>query len=221
MNYQAYVITIMDNPKSVAAAKRCIKSAALYGLKVEMFAALTPKDDPETQFKIRGIPTGQFEEKYSRKVNCMAAFLSHFSLWERAVLDNVNTVIFEHDAFITGPVPVSAPMFKHYMTFSKPSYGEYNLPTNLGVNPLTQKRYFGGAHGYMVSPKGAWTLVEVAQRYARPTDIFLNIDTLPTIQEYYPWVCEARDNFSTIQNEVGVQMKHNYTPNKYELVNVK
>ena len=220
MNYQAYVITIMDNEKSVKAAKRCIKSAAMYGLKVEHFEALTPKDDPEAQFKVRNLPTEHFEEKYSRKVNCMAAFLSHFSLWERCALDGVNTVVFEHDAIITGEVPVGS-TFSHFMTFSKPSYGEFQTPSSLGVNPLTQKRYFGGAHGYIVTPAGAWVLIEAAQKVARPTDIFLNREVFPTIQEYYPWVCEARDSFSTIQNEIGVQMKHNFTPGKYELVNVR
>lgn len=223
MDYEAYVITIMDEEKSRKAADKCIRSAARYGLKVEMFQALTPKDDPEAQFKIRSIPTHNFEEVYSRKVNCMAAFLSHFSLWERCVLSGKRTIIFEHDAIVTGDVPVKA-NFQHFMTFSKPSYGEFQTPTMLGVNPLTQKRYFGGAHGYMITPAGAWILVEAAQRIARPTDIFLNRENLPSIQEYYPWVCEAKDTFSTIQNENGIQMKHGFKqdrPEQYELVNVR
>lgn len=223
MDYEAYVITIMDNEKSVKAAERCIKSAALYGLKVEKFQAFTPKDDPETQFKIRNIPSENFEEKYSRKVNCMAAFLSHFSVWERAVLNNKRTIIFEHDAIVTNTIPFAA-NFRHFMTFSKPSYGEFQTPANLGVNPLTQKRYFGGAHGYAITPAGGWLLIEAAQKIARPTDLFLNRENFPTIQEYYPWSCEAKDNFSTIQNENGIQMKHGYNmdrPHQYELVNVK
>lgn len=220
MEYEAYVITIADNEKSVKAAEKCIKSAAKYNLKVDKFNATTPKDDPEAQFKIRNIPTDNFEEVYSRRVNCMAAFLSHFSLWEKCLLSGKRTVIFEHDAVVTGDIPVKA-NFQHFMTFSKPSYGSFQTPTMLGVNPLTQKRYFGGAHGYIITPTGAWILVEAAQRIARPTDIFLNRENLPSIQEYYPWVCEARDTFSTIQNDVGCQMKHNYQANKYELVNVR
>lgn len=219
--YQAFVITIMDNEKSVKAAERCIKSAARFGIQIEKFAAITPKDDPVAQFKVRNLPEEHFEEKYSRKMNCMSAFLSHFSCWERAALDNKNTVIFEHDAVVTGEIPLMS-NFSHFMTFSKPSYGEFNTPRMLGVNPLTQKRYFGGAHGYIVSPAGAWALIEGAQKFARPTDIFLNRDNFPTIQEYYPWVCEARDTFSTIQNEVGVLSKHSYKQEEqYELVNVR
>lgn len=222
MDYEAYVITIPELARSVKAAERCIKSAAVYNLEVQKFAAITPKDDPNGQFKLRSIPTTYFEEVYSRRINCMAAFLSHFSLWEKCVLSGKNTVIFEHDAIVTGDVPVKA-KFDHFMTFSKPSYGEYNTPTTLGVNPLTQKRYFGGAHGYIVSPTGAWVLIEAAQRFARPTDIFLNRENFPSIQEYYPWVCEARDSFSTIQNVAGIQMKHGLKNhgNNYELLNVK
>ena len=221
--YQAYVITIADEERSVKAADRCIKSAARFGLEVEKQWAVTPKDDPVAQFAVRGIPEDMFEEKYSRKMNCMSAFLSHFSCWEKAALHNKNTVIFEHDAIVVGEVPISA-NFSHVMTISKPSYGEYNTPRLLGVNPLTQKRYFGGAHGYIVTPRGAWMLIEAAQKAARPTDIFLNKDVFPMLQEYYPWVCEARDNFSTIQNENGIQSKHNFKydkPEQYELVNVR
>lgn len=222
MEYEAFVITIMDLKKSVKAADRCIKSASMFNMKVEKFAALTPKDNPEAQFKVRNIPTENFEEVYSRRVNCMATFLSHFSLWERCLQSGKRTVIFEHDAIVTGDVPVFA-NFQHFMTFSKPSYGEFNTPAMLGVNPLTQKRYFGGAHGYVITPKGAWILTQAAQRVARPTDIFLNKENLPSIQEYYPWVCEARDSFSTIQNVAGIQMKHGLKTHgqNYELLNVK
>ena len=80
MEYEAFVITIMDLEKSVKAAERCIKSASMFNMKVEKFAALTPKDNPDAQFKVRNIPTENFEEVYSRRVNCMATFLSHFSL---------------------------------------------------------------------------------------------------------------------------------------------
>ena len=41
----AYVITIMDNPKSVAAANRCIKSGLSQNIKIEHFKAVTPKNN--------------------------------------------------------------------------------------------------------------------------------------------------------------------------------
>lgn len=209
---KAYVITIMDNEKSVKAAKQCIKSADLYGLEVNMWKATTPRDDPHNIFELKGLPLEKFEEKYSRKLNCMSAFLSHHSLWEEAMLRNETMVIFEHDAYLTGMPPIHA-NFDDVMTFSKPSYGGYITPPGLGVNKLTQKAYFGGAHGYMVKPNGAKLLIEAAKKVAGPTDLFLNRNFFPSIQEFFPWTCEARDKFSTIQNEQGCAQKHMYQQN--------
>ena len=84
---QSYVITIMDEPKSVESAQRCIKSAKRHGVNVEMWPAITPKDDPVKIFKDKGLSTRRFENSpYSRPVNAMSAFLSHRSLWEKCCL---------------------------------------------------------------------------------------------------------------------------------------
>jgi|GEM_PF-674367 len=217
MQYEAFVITIEGNKKSEKAAQRCIRSGEEYGFKIQPFKAITPRDRPYDMFAAHNLPPLYFEETYSRKLNCMAAFLSHFSLWERCVMTSQRTFIFEHDAVLTGPPPTT--FGGKLATFSKPSYGEYKTPMTIGAGPLTQKPYFGGAHGYVINYTGAWAMIEQAQVSARPTDIFLNYQYFPWIQEIYPWVCEARDNFSTIQNEVGCVAKHNYNE-KYELEDV-
>jgi len=213
---KAYVITILDNKKSVQAATRCMKSAERYGLHVEHHWATTPADNPHLLLHTKGIQPSFFHEKYSRPENCMAAFLSHHSLWEKSVKTDENIVIFEHDAIVTGEVPVNSP-FKGVMTFSKPSYGKYRTPTKLGVDGLVQKPYFGGAHGYIVNPWGAKELINKAKTHGRPTDVFLNTQTFPWLQEYYPWVCEANDSFTTIQKEAGCLAKHNYGET-YEII---
>lgn len=206
---KAYVITIMNNEKSVQAAKRCIKSAKMNDIEVEMHQAMTPADKPSNFLASRGIDSSHFEEVYSRHENCMAAFSSHFSLWEKCAVDNEPFLILEHDAYFVGPVPDVD--FMHVMTVGHPSYGKYNFPDTIGVGPLVHKKYFGGAHAYVVKPSGAWLLIESAQRgYAKPTDVFLNTDTFPWLQEFYPWPVEARDNFSTIQLERGCLAKHAY-----------
>ena len=78
------------------------------------------------------------------------------------------------------------------------------------MNPLTSKRYFPGAHAYRLRPTGAEKLIAQAKIYAQPTDIYLNVDTFPLLQEYYPWPVEARDTFTTIQKTKGCLAKHNY-----------
>ena len=84
------------------------------------------------------------------------------------------------------------------------------LPRIMGWNGLVSKRYFPGAHAYMITPEGAKKLIEQAQKEALPTDVFLHIETFPWLQEYYPWPAEARDTFTTIQNKRGCTAKHNY-----------
>ena len=219
---KAFVITIVGNEKSEEAADRCIRSGRIQGLEIQKFKAITPKDNPKDIFKSRGLPEDMFEEMYSRKLNCMSAFLSHFSIWEDCAVNDDTYVIFEHDAVLTAPIPTVP--FQYCMTISKPSYGKWKTPRLMGANPLTQKEYFGGAHGYMLKPQGAWALIETAiSGYARPTDVFLNKEYFPWLQEYYPWICEAKDNFTTIQNETGCYAKHNFdiqNKHKYTIENV-
>ena len=109
---------------------------------------------------------------------------------------------------------------KHFggcINLGKPSYGKFNTPPLLGVNALTSKRYFPGAHAYRINPAGAARLLVQAKLYARPTDVFLNLDALEWLQEYYPWPVEARDSFTTIQKTEGCLAKHNYD-DKYKIL---
>lgn len=212
---KSYVITIMDNEKSVSAATRCIQSAKRFGVTVEKHKAYTPLDSPIAIASKKEIPIERFEEKYSRFENCLAAFLSHYSLWEKCLEDREPFLILEHDAVFVNQLPA---IFKNpIVNVGKPSYGRYNIPQTLGEGPLISKRYFPGAHAYYIEPAGALALIDRAKTDAGPTDIFINLDHFPYLQEYYPWPVEARDNFTTIQNEAGCQAKHNYG-NNYEIL---
>lgn len=213
---KAYVIRIKGHELSEQAAKRCIKSAAKHELEVHPWNAYTPKDNPMVLLENLGINPSPFNEVYSRTLNCASVFLSHYSLWQHSVEINENVVIFEHDAVVHDTVPVNA-NFTHVMTFSKPSYGKYNTPPMLGVNPLTQKRYFGGAHGYIVNPIGAKELIKQSKKKVKPADVYMNLDYFPWLQENYPWSCTAQDNFTTVQTKAGCVAKHRYGES-YEIV---
>ena len=204
-----YVITIQDIPQSVRYAERCIQSAAQNGLTVEKFNAVTPRNtDLRNVLFDEGISVDGFRERYSRLDNCVAAFLSHYSIWKLAAESNTPTTIFEHDAIVTDRI--DNVQFDKVITVGKPSYGRYNTPTFIGTGPLTQKRYFGGAHAYRVNKQGARALIGQARLFARPTDVFLHLDTFPWLQEVYPWKAEVKESFSTIQNEQGCLAKHGY-----------
>ena len=206
----AYVISIFSIKESMQAANRCIKSAKEFGIDVKKFKAFTPDDNPITKLREKGIDASGMKEVYSRMERAAAGFLSHLTLWEKCANDCVKYLIFEHDAVVVDKIPVTAP-FEKVMTIGKPSYGKFKTPATLGVGPLIHKRYFGGAHAYMLNPDGAKELVLKAKSgKAIPTDVFLNLDNFPWLQEYYPWPAEAHDSFSTIQNTNGCLAKHNY-----------
>ncbi len=204
---KAYVITIMDNEESKMVADRCIRYSSWYDINIKHFPATTPKDDLNSLFENEGLSMDGLNEVYSRTLNCAAAFFSHYSLWKKCVEDNETYAIFEHDAVLNNRVPDV--YFDYVMNIGHPSYGKWNTPPTLGVNKLTSKRYFPGAHAYLVKPEGAKKLIEQAKICAKPTDVFMNLDDMPWLQEYYPWPATAKDEFTTIPHEIGTHAKHN------------
>jgi len=241
------IIRIKGNEYSERAAKRCFDSIVKFypesGFTEDelYFDAITPKDNPEKILKKEGIKTVKhFIEPYSRWDNVLAAFTSHFSIWKKILNDNKPGFIFEHDAVLVDNLPVNTwkkflndevnspykiKLKPHYMlgdivNIGHPSYGKWNTPPNFGINPLTSKRYFPGAHAYYVTPNGAKMLIKTAIERAGPTDVFIHLDRFPNLQEWYPYSAIAKDNFSTIQNERGCQAKHGYVKERYKLVQV-
>lgn len=217
---KCYVITITDLEQSVRAANRCIKSGQnLLNASIQMHSAVTPKNDPEKIFSDKRISVKAFNEQTSRRLNCMAAFLSHHSLWEMCANDNEDYIIFEHDAVIVNEIPEMI-NYNGCISLGAPSYGKYNVPKFLGVNALTSKPYFPGAHAYRIKPSAAKTIVETAKTQAAPTDLFFDIRRFNWLQEYYPWAVIAKDNFTTIQLEGGCRAKHNWKDGlAYEILN--
>tara|TARA_R110000868_G_scaffold280521_1_gene540667 strand:+ start:1702 stop:2355 length:654 start_codon:yes stop_codon:yes gene_type:complete len=213
---QAFVITIMDNPRSVQVADRCVKSATANNIECHKWPATTPKDNLQELFEEEGIPGEGFVEKYSRLENCMAAFFSHYSLWKHCVELGHQITIFEHDAVVVDRIPDFID-FKGCVSLGKPSYGKHITPKKLGVNPLISKQYFPGAHAYRITSSAAKALIKQAKIAAKPTDVFLHNDTFPWLEELYPWPVEAKDSFTTIQKTEGCLAKHGYGE-AYEII---
>ena len=217
---KAYVIRIKDNERSCEAADRCIASAKKVRQDVEIFDAITPKDDPLSLFKKYSLPLKHFEhdaEQWSRYLPVLACFLSHYEIWRVIAAINQETLILEHDAIFENFLP-SCLLYDRIITLGKPSYGKFNTPTSLGTQSLMHKPYFGGAHAYVVSPEGANDLLIKASIDASPTDVFLSTRNFPTIQEYYPWPISCQDSFTTVQKQSGCLAKHNYKEDSYDII---
>lgn len=210
-----FVITILDNPKSVESAERCIASAKYFGLDVQKHPAYTPADNLDKLLQENQIPAQRFVERFSRTENCIAAFMSHHSLWKKCVELNEEVTIFEHDAYVVNEISDNLQYYS-CINLGAPSYGKYMTPS-LGVGMLTSKKYFPGAHAYRLKPMGAQALLNVAPIEACPTDLYLHSERFPFLEEYYPWPVEARDTFTTIQTTAGCLAKHNWGSN-YEIL---
>jgi len=207
---KAFVITIEGHDLSNQAAERCIESGARHGVEVIKWRATTPDDNPVSLFRAKGLNPNGFGESYSRTINCMAAFLSHLSLWRHAADTDEDVFILEHDAVFVNRIP-NINTRNSVISMGKPSYGKFNTPDTM-FNPvkLMSKAYFPGAHAYVVSKDAAPVIVEAAKERAAPTDLFFSNKNFDFLYEYYPWPVEAMDSFTTIQNRTGCIAKHNY-----------
>lgn len=206
---KSYVITIMNMERSVEIAQRCIASAKQFGIEVEMFKAITPKDNVYKIAEEREINLSGFDERYSRKDNAIACFLSHHSLWNEAIKTNESILILEHDAIFVNSIDLNM-NFKGLISLGKPSYGKYSTP-RVGISPLTSKGYLPGAHAYIVKPNAATDLINKSKVCSRPTDVFIDRKVFSWIEEYYPWPIEVKDTFTTVQKRPGCVAKHSYT----------
>jgi glycosyl transferase, family 25 len=213
---KAFVITVTSIPQSVQVAIRCIESAKAFNIDVDIFSAITPENDVYTLIETYAINIDQFSDKYSRKENAIACFLSHYSLWKKSIELNESILVFEHDAVVVKPIDQKL-NFKGLLSLGKPSYGKYNIPEKNGINPLTSKRYLPGAHAYMIKPSAANELINRSKVNAMPTDVFIDNRIFPWIEEFYPWPVEVQDTFTTVQKVEGCIAKHNYG-NSFQII---
>jgi GR25 family glycosyltransferase involved in LPS biosynthesis len=213
---KAFVITIEDITESVEAARRCIESGKKFGIKVEHHWGNTPRNiDVHQWFREKGLPEVYFHEEYSRLENCLAAFSSHYTLWDKCARQASDFLILEHDAVFVDKLPA---VTRGWVTnFGKPSYGNWQIPNFVGESAMFSKEYLPGAHAYKVTPQGAQELLAAASLEAGPTDLFIHSRRIPNLTEYYPWPVEVRETFSTIQRKMGCYAKHQYNEN-YELL---
>lgn len=216
---KSFVITILNNDRSVKSSQRCIESGSRFGIDIEVFPACTPEDNPAEILKKEGIPLDNFNEVYSRFDRVLSCFVSHYKLWQACAESKENYLIFEHDAVVMNRIDLNV-YFTGALSFGAPSYGSYNVPHRIGVSKLISKQYFPGAHAYLLKPKAARKIIERAKIDACPTDVFLSNLRFDFLEEYYPWPVVVKDSFTTVQNINGCKAKHSYkkNPERFEII---
>lgn len=227
---KGYVVTLMQLPESVDVATRCQQSGKEYNVDVEIVPAVH-KSTVRDEMAAEGLQEATIETEkkflppYTRNESSREAvfgnFMTQYRIWDKIVNSNEPGIVLEHDAVFVAPVPDLSNK-GDIINIGKPSYGGFKTPKSAGVHAFFSKPggYFPGAHGYYLTPTGAKRLIEMAKKNGvSPCDLFLNKKAFPDLKELYPWVVEAHDSFTTIQNEVGCKAKHNYKNNKnYKLL---
>lgn len=212
---KGYVVTLKNLPESIEVAERCIGSGEKYGVDVEMFSAVD-KNSYLDELKKEQLEVAKYDTSFSDVGAVVGNFVTQYRIWTEIFYSDEPGIVLEHDAVFVAPVP-DLTSKGDIINLGKPSYGRFRTQNKPGVYPMFSKTggYIPGAHGYYVTKEGARSLILKARQLgASPCDIFLNNKNFPNIKELYPWVIEAHDSFSTIQNEKGCKAKHNYGPGK-------
>lgn len=208
---KGYVVTLLQLPESVKMAERCVASGKQFNVDVEIFPAVY-KDVAIEELNKEGLKQVQYDQSYSNTGAVFGNFVSQYRIWKKIVLSNEPGIVLEHDAVFTTTIP-DLTNKGDIINLGKPSYGRFFTKDKPGVYPMFSKEggYIPGAHGYYLTPYGAQQLVDKALEIgASPCDLYLNKEVFPDIKELYPWIIEAHDEFSTIQNAKGCKAKHNY-----------
>ena len=85
---KSYIITMLDNKKSVESTDKCIKSGKKFGYNnIEIFKATTPKDNLKHEFEKDGLSINDFkvDTRYSKLEPAMCCYLSHKELWKKCL----------------------------------------------------------------------------------------------------------------------------------------
>lgn len=207
---KGYVVTLFNVPESINVAERCIYSGKKFNIDIEMFPAVH-KDVAYIEMSKEKLTLSQFDNSFSDIKAVVGNFVTQYRIWKQIIKNNEPAIVLEHDAIIIDNIPNTIHK-GNIVNLGKPSFGKFKEKDKPGIYPLFSKAggYIPGAHGYYVTPIGAQQLVDKAHSNGiSPCDIFLNTKNFD-IKEIYPWVIEAHDTFTTIQNEKGCKAKHNF-----------
>jgi hypothetical protein len=207
---KGYVGTVLEIPESVIMAARCVKTGEQFGVDVEMVPAVY-RDEALVRLGEEQLKLAKFDDTYSNVGAVVGNFITQFYCWHKVLKSDEPGIVLEHDAVFTAAIP-DLEGKGDIINLGKPSYGNYRSASP-GVHPMFSKPggYIPGAHGYYITVEGALRLITKAKQIgATPCDLFLNKTNFPDIKELFPWIIEARDEFTTIQKVKGCIAKHNY-----------
>lgn len=221
---KAYVITLKGHEYSEASAKRCIESAAQFGIEVQKYPAIDQTKAEQYMINhglkwtwaknntaIDHCPlTGLRQHPYGKLAAKIGCSMSHFLLWQKCFFNNETLLILEHDAVFLRPLPdidfhgicmINDP---RGATPHSEMWADRMIKRGPGVFRKTKIMQFmqpdglAGNSAYLIKPWAAELLILAFRNYGVwPNDATMCIQLLPFLQELYPFVTRVEQTQST------------------------
>lgn len=206
---KAFINYVPHLEESIDVKDRCFESCEKFGLDPHPVPCVW-RDDAMQAMEDEGLKLGKFADHLSKTESVVGNFITNYRLWK---MIKRPALILEHDAVVVAPIPKPLWAWPEITTIGKPSFGSFGVSKQEGLQEFFSNKalkHFKGAHAYIITPAGAHKAIEVAEKVGvLPLDIFFHTERF-TLHELYPWPVEARDTFTTIQNESGCEAKHNW-----------
>lgn len=225
---KAFVIRLDGVAESEQLANDCIASGNRHGLIIEKFDGIYGQDAIDKTIEKFGIKPFSLKMKKDR-LGVKGCFLSHYSLWVKAIEFNDPIIIFEHDGMMLRSLPENiADLFDEFLLldpynkFSK-DYGDNHLldnDSNYSIeeyrNPSSRKKYgidteyAMGLQAYIIKPNAAIKLIEsIKDTGFYPADMQCNKGIL-NLQTIRPGIASVNTIFyknQSLMNELSTTQK--------------
>lgn len=198
----AYIITVVDNEKSVELSQRCAKSCDEVKMPYQIWPAYNGMGEGIVPPSHHGGVMNMIKitDHYLTRGE-VACALSHISLWARCVELDKPIVILEHDAVMVEP-------YKHHSIFNSICYlgGNEQVNGGWGIFPTPPHATEGPnyhficrAHSYAIDPAVAKNMLAHVIKYGinAPLDIMLRADIFP-IHQMGVFAHDVREGGTTI-----------------------
>jgi len=221
---KAFVITLAEHDYSRRVTRRCIDSAAQFGLVVERFYGV-PANEAEDLMKVSGLRwtwangntsfavcpiTKLRQHPYGRLAPKIGCAMSHYLLWRMCAALEETFLILEHDAVFIRPFEYVH--FDGICQINDPKgatpkggfWSEKMIERGAGVWPKT--RMFAddkpdglaGNSAYLIKPWAAKDLIAKCHLVGLwPNDAVMCRQLFPYLQELYPFVTRVNQEQST------------------------
>ena len=201
---QSFVIHTPGDPISEKLASRCIESGKKFGLSIDPVEGF-PKLQARKYAIDHGLQFGfdylEYQQIRPLRDSQIAIFIAHRKLWSKCVALDEPINIFEHDAFLVGPIQRME--FKHVMNYQRQLWDDPSWVWHAKLQRLVDQENKPGtakyiclpsSAAYSITPSGAQKLLVIKDML--PLDLFVNKNIVEIDDYPLPWPISRSNEYS-------------------------